>query len=161
MNGIFGSHVFSGFGQIGLGLIDLDKTRANLINIGKSAADIANIMVWAQKLRDLQARIGDGAARNSTTDATYAHYLQAMNPNIRLTTEQSQALAHEAQQAYMSTHPSGLVATAPPPTEDEPPATLAVAEKSNLPLIVGGAVAVAAVGGLLYWKFGRRTAKAA
>jgi hypothetical protein len=167
-NGIFGSHVFSGYGTFGLGLMDLDKIRASLVTQGKNAGDIAIIMAWAQKVRDLEAKIGESATRNSTTDATYAHYLMALNPatmtpSTGLTANQKQALAYEAQQQYMATHPNPQIVTTPdggPERSIVPPTTGATAP-SKMPLVLGGVAAVAVVGGLLYWKFGRKKKAAA
>ena len=167
--GIFGSHVFSGFGQIGLGLINLDQVRASFIERGGgSPAQIDSAWGWAQKVNALEAGGQSmSSIMNSVTDATYAHYLQALNLPGRLPATAVQALAYEGQHQYMATHTNPQIVTTAGEgpdkgglTKDLTAPTGEVA-KSNLPLILGGVAAVAVVGGLLYWKLGKKTAAAA
>jgi hypothetical protein len=155
-NGIFGSHMFSGFGELGLGLVNLDTVRSNMIQQNRPQSDIDNVMFWAQKLNVLQQKIGDSAARNSTTDATFAHYVRAINAGVKLTPEQQAAMTYEAQQANRGStsrdvSPGGSTLVTSPP-------------HSGKTLLIGGAVALLAVGGLIAWKsgaFGKKSAAAA
>lgn len=161
--GIFASNVFSGFGQIGLGLINLDQVRAGLISAGRSAADIANIMAWSQKVYDLESKIGDAAARNSTTDATYAHWQQAINPNVSLNEFQKAALAYEAQQQYQRTHANAQIVTAgggASLTKDVTQTLPVVQAQGGISpaMIAVGVGGAAVLGGVLYFMLRRKKA---
>jgi hypothetical protein len=144
-NGIFGHSVLQGTGGIGLGLVDTKSITDPKALAVTQAYNAAWQALMAKGMTDAQANT---ALKNSKTDPTYAIWSLTLHPSFPLTANQQAAVAYATQNSG-GTKDSGSSVTLPG------------AKKSNTGLIVGGVLAVAAVGGFVAWKKGLFGKKAA
>jgi hypothetical protein len=144
-NGIFGHNVLSGTGGIGLGLVDTKSITDPKQLAVTQAYNTAWQALMAKGMTDAQANT---ALKNSKTDPTYAIWSLTLHPSFPLTANQQAAIAYATANAG-GTKDSGSSVTLPG------------AKSNSNALLIGGVVALAAVGGVVAWKMGLFGKKAA
>lgn len=170
-NGIFQGNTLSGTGGIGLGLVDIGLGVADPIidldspSIKSHPEFVAVSNAYNAAVRSLMTSKGmtlgqaNTAVKNSTTDPTYAVWSLTVFPSFQLTANQQAAVAYATQQGGGTAATGTGTKSGGAASRDVTLPT--AAPKSHTALIVGGVVALAAVGGFFAWKkgmFGKRAA---